>query len=121
MRYVSSAVNLGMGILLFIILRIKIKELALKTNRLVLNTLAITFAFDLSPHLVSGIFYAIQNVNITTFIGPFSSVFMAIETTCCALIYLKAFKIRFPWQKKGIMIHSTVSNSHKTSRMTDIK
>ncbi|KAE9555253.1 hypothetical protein FO519_001504 [Halicephalobus sp. NKZ332] len=64
MRYVSSAVNMAMGGFLFILLRIKIKERSSKSNRIVLYTLCITFTLDLSPHLVSGIFYAVSLISL---------------------------------------------------------
>ncbi|KAE9555252.1 hypothetical protein FO519_001503 [Halicephalobus sp. NKZ332] len=64
MRYVSSAVNMAMGGFLFSLLRIKVKERSSKSNRIVLYTLCITFTLDLSPHLVSGIFYAVSLISL---------------------------------------------------------
>uniref|UniRef100_A0A7E4VYR6 Serpentine receptor class gamma n=1 Tax=Panagrellus redivivus TaxID=6233 RepID=A0A7E4VYR6_PANRE len=95
MRFSASGINFVVGITLAVLLKRMtiLSKYTVKSSRIALLTIIITFTFDLFPHLISTIAYQIFQFNLGDYAGPYSSVIGSVECAICASFYRNTFKV----------------------------
>uniref|UniRef100_A0A7E4V0T9 G_PROTEIN_RECEP_F1_2 domain-containing protein n=1 Tax=Panagrellus redivivus TaxID=6233 RepID=A0A7E4V0T9_PANRE len=95
LRFTASGINFAVGILLTLLLKQMpiVSNCTVKSSRLVLYAIVTTLSFDLLPHFVSIVVYRVFQINFADYVGPYSTIFGAIENAICAFFYRRTFKV----------------------------
>uniref|UniRef100_A0AC34PWN4 Uncharacterized protein n=1 Tax=Panagrolaimus sp. JU765 TaxID=591449 RepID=A0AC34PWN4_9BILA len=104
-RETCSGINLIIALILFLIIRSKIKKNSWrqKFDRHVLYTFVCTVFFDLLPHILSSLAMSIFGFMLSTILGPQSAYITCVEIFVCALCYWQSFKAALNKSGTGVI------------------